>query len=219
MISEHTIILWTMISTAGTALFTLLLAVFAWLAWRASANSLERMRDQETATREATERQIADQTWGRQIDALAEYLYQLNTYFGANTVGADRRLQQDLRSRTRSASIDERKAYRENILDRTTHRRDLERKLNSAGAIWRMLHKHDSTAASSLERAQNLIIFRFRKAEPDTDERALWRGYLVELIDVLQKWQAGDSQEKTRLADKFLRDIEEAEEKERITRV
>lgn len=50
-----------------TAVGTILLAVLALLAWRAAMGQLRE-------TEQAASKQVADQTWGRQIDALAKYL-------------------------------------------------------------------------------------------------------------------------------------------------
>lgn len=65
--------LWTMLGAWATVGATLLLALFAWLAWRASSSNLELMRDQLKVTERSARSQIEDQEWGRQVDALANY--------------------------------------------------------------------------------------------------------------------------------------------------
>lgn len=52
---------------------TILLALFAFLAWRASANSLKSMQNQERDSKRAAQAQVDDQNWGRQIESLANY--------------------------------------------------------------------------------------------------------------------------------------------------
>lgn len=65
--------IWTMV----TAIATCALAIFAVLAWRASAHNLAIMQEQLRVTEKAADSQIADQEWGRQVEALARYLQSL----------------------------------------------------------------------------------------------------------------------------------------------
>lgn len=56
--TEQTIAAWTMWGTIGTALFTLLLAVFALLAWLSSRRTLDQMKEDSKAAEEGQNRHL-----------------------------------------------------------------------------------------------------------------------------------------------------------------
>ncbi|VXA92770.1 hypothetical protein [Citricoccus sp. K5] len=200
MTTEQTLLLWTMIGTAGTALFTLLLALFALLAWRASAKSLGIMRDQEKATAKAAAEQVEDQTWGRQVEALAKYLDLLRRYAMTEPMSKS-----DVAwlegSGTRPDETKQRAAR-----DQVQSHGNLERDLQVAGDIWRMLHRSEFKATFPLYRAESAIVKAFPEIPRGRQDHMAWISAAVALVVGVQAWQLSWNKEAN--AQALLDDVE-----------
>lgn len=201
MTIEHTLLLWTMIGTAGTALFTGLLSLFAWKAWRASSDSLGIMRDQEKATATAAAQQVEDQTWGRQIEALARYIVALMDLAETNPVKGTLRTREGIPTDDPHAEI----FFDEDDMDKVWANSRIERSVRSAGSIWRLLHREESMTLKEMKSAENALFDAFIEATLKDPHDNRWRNATGYFIDAIQEWQA--SENKTEKAHEVLRTV------------
>jgi hypothetical protein len=157
---------WTLVTAVGTAV----LAWFAYWAWKTAQHQLSEMRDQ-------TDRQIEDQEWGRQVEALATYLSALSALQdtppaqgpGISPEQADAR---DLRWFTLSSQI------------------------NIAGNIWRLLHHKNAQEANILEKAEAAIVLSHGQLTSSSQEHGDWITSVHKCIKLFGEWQRADDKAK-----------------------
>lgn len=151
---------------------TILLALFAFLAWRASANSLKSMQNQERDSKRAAQAQVDDQNWGRQVEALAKYssaLRQLHD-FAAAVVRLQLPVSQEVAAKDRSRA------------------ETIWREVEDTGLIWRMHHKNDEGIYGLFCYMESLgWQFRFAlKGKGDWDQT---RRTIFSLLEIIRDWQ------------------------------
>lgn len=140
--------LWTMLGAWATVGATLLLALFAWLAWRASSKNLELMRAQLTVTENAASSQIEDQEWDRQVAVLATYISALR----------------ELADLTAAFVIDGGSGFTPlgyEVPPGRSNAADVKRatsKVSSAGLIWRLQHAKSSDSLESLRTFEDALL-------------------------------------------------------------
>lgn len=188
MITDHTIIYLTMWSGWATAVATIGLAIFAFAAWRASAHNLHLLQIQLKTTEAVAASQIADQEWGRQVDALARYLRALLEIADATPI-----LPVENYNHTGQVDSSISGGYLEAIkaIDkREALNAHLAREVETAGAIWRLLHHGDTDAVDELEYLEHETITAFHLVKSEWFEQHEFRESAALLIELVQEWQA-----------------------------
>lgn len=171
---------WTsMVDSAGTwatAIATVLLAFFAWLAWKNSRKTLDAMRQQEetsfriadeqmNALKRSSDEERQERASAREVEALSDYLQQWYSVLAQSTNGK-------------------------------ANMREMLRKVVSAGIIWRMLHWDRRDQLAPALELEGLLADSVSQNHPG-------RGYLPYsaeallkdsqtigfLMDDLQRWQ------------------------------
>lgn len=176
--------IWTMV----TAIATCALAIFAVLAWRASAHNLAIMQTQLQVTEKATASQIADQEWGRQVEALARYLRSLTELSEAAPI-------KPYEDYKRTKSVDGAvaggtAAAIKAIDDREDLNGRIGREVETSGAIWHLLHRSDSESVEALEDLEEEIMMAFWLVKTGRFSEEDYREAAGLLIDFIQEWQA-----------------------------
>lgn len=173
---------WT---TAGA---TILLAVFAFLAWRASAASLESMQNQERDSNLAVQTQIDDQNWGRQVESLANYTSALVDLLAIPGVMT--------RNGSPVPKIDSR--FVEYVSARGTDEiGNILARIQSTGLIWRMHHARQTELIWQLEGLDDEVRYLGAAAIRGDVEWQNLREATGILLNLTESWQEAPEKRET----------------------
>lgn len=173
---------WSVVSGVATAVGTFLLALFACWAWRASRQTLAVMKRQ-------SDDDLAQRQSAREIDALADYLRDLNTvsnmrhYLPVDDPGDD--------------ALE--KTFKEHDIFRDYIQRSIISPVLSSGAIWRLQHhRNESQLEKFIGAEKELISSLWKLTAMENAQR--WRAvstvlpwFLDQFTQLLRDWQLHES--------------------------
>lgn len=165
---------WT---TAGA---TILLALFAFLAWRASAKSLKSMQNQERDSKLSAQRQVDDQNWGRQVESLADYTSALADLIAIPGL---------MKVNDSPIASNDPRFFRHTTARGTDEVRNILARIQSTGLIWRMHHVRQMKLIWRLEALDDEVRILSSAAIEGRAEWEIAREAAGVLLDIAEAWQ------------------------------